>query len=148
MPPIHDPTLIRAILTANRPWSAYALADLEPGFSEHSQWWVAAGGAPALVLLYGGFGTPVLFALGAAAPVRELLAEVESVPEVYLHIRPEILPLIEARSPACRAWAMWRMLLDPSSFHPSPPASAVRIGPADLTALQRLYADGAANDEA
>jgi hypothetical protein len=36
MTQITDRTTIRAILETDRPWAAYALADLEPGFFEYS----------------------------------------------------------------------------------------------------------------
>ena len=38
MPQLTAPATIRAILETDRGWSAYALADLEPGFFEHSHW--------------------------------------------------------------------------------------------------------------
>jgi hypothetical protein len=52
MPQLTDRTRIRTILEADRPWAVYALADLEPGFSEHSKWFGSAGDMAALALIY------------------------------------------------------------------------------------------------
>jgi hypothetical protein len=64
MPPIADPSLIRAILEQDPSWAAYALGDLSPGFAEHCQWFVLEQAQPALLLLYQRFDPPVLFAMG------------------------------------------------------------------------------------
>jgi hypothetical protein len=37
MPQLTDRARIRMILEADRPWAAYALADLDPGLFEHSR---------------------------------------------------------------------------------------------------------------
>ena len=41
-----DAARIRAVLESDRPWAAYALADLSPGFREHCQWFVGEGADP------------------------------------------------------------------------------------------------------
>ena len=53
---------ILAVLVQDRPWAAYALGDLAPGFFDKCVWFASDGGALALVYL--GFSTPVLIALG------------------------------------------------------------------------------------
>jgi hypothetical protein len=42
MPQLTDRGLIQAILERDRPWAAYALADLEPGYAEQALWFGAA----------------------------------------------------------------------------------------------------------
>jgi GNAT superfamily N-acetyltransferase len=148
MPLTHDRAVIRAILNTDRSWSAYLLGDLAPGLFEQCEWRCSSSGAPALVLLYRGFQTPVLSAIGEPTAVREILAETGEEPEIYLHIRPEILPPVQARYRDCEAWPMWRMVLEPASFRAQLDAQAVRLGTGDLPALERLYADGAEAGEA
>lgn len=138
---IADRAEIRAILEMDRRWAIYALGDLSPGFFEHSEWYCVPGREPALALLYRAFQTPVFFALGGPEPVDVILAELAE-PEMYLSIRPEILPLVKARYQVHHETPMWRMTLDPSDLHPAPAEGVARLGPDDLAALQRLYADG------
>lgn len=142
-----DRGVIRTILETDRHWSAYALGDLAPGFIEHCEWVCPADGAAAMVLRYHGFAPPILFSLGAAHLVEPLLDELGDVPAMFLHIRPDILPLVTARYEVPDAQPMWRMVLDHRRHRPVAPDGAVRLGPADLDAAQRLYADGAATGE-
>jgi hypothetical protein len=64
MPRLTDQARIRTILAADRLGAAYALADLEPGFFEHTSWFRAADEASPLALIYAAvhsaFTTPVL----------------------------------------------------------------------------------------
>jgi ribosomal protein S18 acetylase RimI-like enzyme len=138
---------IRALLETDRPWSVYALGDLAPGFRERAEWRVAEGRS-ALLLLYRAFETPVLFTLGAPEDLRPLLAEIENERQLYLSIRPEVLPLVKERYRVRQETAMWRMTLDPVGFNPTPAPEAVRLGLSDLPALHGLYADGTTAGEA
>jgi ribosomal protein S18 acetylase RimI-like enzyme len=142
MPRIADRAQIRALLASDRAWSAYAMGDLAPAFFEHCDWHVAPNGTKGLVLVYRAFETPVLFALGQAAFVEPLLDEIENTPTLFLHIRPEVVPLLNARYEDCTTWAMWRMVINPLRYQPTPTQHAVRLGPADLERLQQLYSDG------
>jgi GNAT superfamily N-acetyltransferase len=148
VPRITDPAEIRCLLEADRPWAAYALGDLSPGFFEDCDWFRALGGAPALALLYRAFSIPVLFTLGAPEAVRAILEEMAPALEMYLSVRPEILPLIKARYRIQDEEAMWRMVREPAEHRPPPPDGVVRLSPADLDTLQRLYADGQSTGEA
>jgi RimJ/RimL family protein N-acetyltransferase len=140
VPPVSDPAVIRTLLETDRPWSVYPLGDLTPGLFEHADWFRARDGVPALVLVFRGFQVPVLFALGEAEAVRPLLEEAVHDPEIYLHVRPEVVPLVCERYSVPEVAPMWRMLLKhPAS--PLDPGDAVRLRPADLAALQHLYAD-------
>ena len=146
MPLETDRAAIRARLSADRAWSVYALGDLGPGFFEHTTWHTAPEGE-ALLMLFGAFETPVLFAQGPPAGVAPLLAEIATFPRVYPSIRPEILPLIQARYVVSHETAMWRMVLDPARF-PGGASRAVRLSAADYPALLRLHADGEPDGEA
>jgi GNAT superfamily N-acetyltransferase len=138
---VADRAEIRAILETDRRWAVYALGDLAPGFFDHSEWYRAPGKELALVLLYRAFRTPVFFALGGPEPIDAILTELAE-PEMYLSIRPEILPLVKARCQVHHGTAMWRMSLDPANFRSAPLDEVARLGPHDLAALQQLYSDG------
>jgi ribosomal protein S18 acetylase RimI-like enzyme len=148
MPRTTDQTTIRALLETDRPWAAYALGDLAPGFWEHADWFCATGGAQAVALVYRGFTPPVLFTLGPAEAVRGLLIELATEKTFALSVRPEILPLLQTESTVHHKRAMWRMVLDPSRYRPLPTDGTVPLGPADLDAIRQLFADGASAGEA
>src|SRR5882724_7298567 len=145
MPVETDRSIIRARLLADRAWSVYALGDLAPGFFEYTTWHTARDGG-ALLMIYSGLSTPVLFAIGPADGVNALLDEISGRPRLYLLIKPEILPIIQARYRVSHQTAMWRMVLDPARFT-RPETQAVRLSLADYPALLRLHADGAPTDE-
>ena len=154
MPRLSDPAAIRALLETDRAWAAYALADLAPGFFEHCEWRGSRAAEPAIILLYRAFEIPVLVTVGAAPAVASLLEEIRAEPEMYLSVRPDILPLIKARYEVLAEAPMWRMVLDPTVFgtpaatSATPAGAAVPLTLADLPALQQLYADGQATGEA
>lgn len=146
MPRLTDPAAIRAILETDRSWSMYALGDMAPGFFEYTQWFAATGERPAIAMLYGAFTPPILFVLGQAADVRPLLDEIAATPEVFLHIPPGILPLINERYLVHKEARMWRMVLD--DLRATSADGISTLGMDDVPALQRLYADGDAAGEA
>jgi len=147
MPLSADPDTVREILQTDRPWAVYALADLAPEYSALARWHVAADGRPALLLVYGGFEPPVLFAHGAVADLTSLVPEVAGEREFYLSVRPEAVALLRASGYEIRdEKRMWRMVADPVRFVPRAHA-AVRLGPSDYEALASLYRDGDAAGE-
>ena len=154
MPQLTDRAKIRTILETDRPWTAYALADLEPGFFEYSRWFSSVDEVSALALVYSAphsaFATPVLMTLGTAPELRLILHEIETTlhpRELYAIVRPEVLPLLAERYQLTHEKAMQRMTLDPKCYEPIATESVVRLGPTDLEAVQRLYADGEASGE-
>src|SRR5262249_646960 len=147
MPALRDVTAIRTILETDRAWSAYALGDLAPGFFEHCSWFHAPGDAGALALLYAAFSPAVLFAQGAPESLAPILDEFATEPRIYLHIRPEILPLLATRYRAVELKAMWGMVLDVAAYRAAPNAAAVRLSSAHKSALEQLYSDGDAAGE-
>src|SRR5215510_12528466 len=104
---------IRSRLNVDRIWSVYALGDLAPGLFEHTTWHVELQGG-ALLMIYAGLGTPVLFAIGDAENVDLLLDELAGQHPLYLLIKPEILPVIHNRYRVMDETPMWRMVLDPA----------------------------------
>ena len=144
VPRLTDLAAVRARLETDRPWAAYALGDLAPGFAEYSEWFSEG---QALALLYRAFETPVLFTLGDRHAIDRLLDEIQHEPKMVLSIRPEILPFVKARWRVEHETAMWRMIVDPAGFRPALTEGVVRLGLADLAGLHRLYADGEAAGE-
>src|SRR5690348_16435776 len=127
-------------------WSVYALGDLAPGFFERCSW--HATESPALALLYCGFTPPVLFTLGQPAAIAMLLDELAGEPAFYLHVRPEIVPVLAANYRVTGLKKMWRMLLDRSCYRPVAGPDVVRLRPADLASVEQLYSDGQSTGEA
>ena len=148
MPRPSDPGLIRALLETDRAWAAYALADLDPGFFEHCEWRGCREPAPAIILPYRAFAIPVLVTVGAAPAIASLLEEIRDEPEMYLSVRPDVLPLIKARYDVSAETPMWQMVLDAAAFAAPMYNATVPLTAADLPALPRLHADGLATGEA
>ncbi len=148
MPQLRDVTAIRTILAADPAWSIYALGDLAPGFVERSEWFCPPDGAQALALLFRGFDTPVLFAMGEADGVAAMLDEIGRESVVYLHVRPEIVPVLARRYQITELKEMCRMVLDWETHRPAACDGVVRLSAADLGDLERLYADGRESGEA
>jgi ribosomal protein S18 acetylase RimI-like enzyme len=151
MPQVTDRAVIRAMLETDRPWAAYALADLEPGFFEHATWFTAGSAAPALAVVYSAFATPVLITLGNAPALQPILHEIDrtlSPSELYVVVRPDVVPLLTEGYVLTQEKAMQRMVLDPRQYQPRVGAGVVRLDNADVEAVRRLYADGAASGEA
>jgi ribosomal protein S18 acetylase RimI-like enzyme len=147
MPQLRDRAAIRALLTTDRPWSVYALGDLAPGFFEQCSWFVSETRPPGLALLFRGFTVPVLLAFGPASAIAALMDEIAVEPALYLHVRPEIVPVLQTRYRIPHPKSMWRMVLELPKFHPEPIAGVNRLGAADLPALNQLYDDGKAAGE-
>jgi GNAT superfamily N-acetyltransferase len=147
VPPLTSPARIRAILATDRPWAVYALGDLSPRLFGHCAWFAPAGPTPALVLLFRAFDPPTLLTFGPAEAVAPLLDEIGDAPALYLHVRPEVMSALERRYEVRRPQRMWRMLLAPGRYRPAPSSGVGRLGPADLPALERLFADGTAAGE-
>jgi len=132
---------IRAILETDRRWSVYALGDLQPGYFDQCDWH-SPPCEGALALVYRGADTPVLFTLGDARALAPVLDELAAEERLYLSVRPDVLPLIRERWEVRQETAMWRMVLSRERAPLSQAGRTVRLGRADLAAVQRLYADG------
>jgi ribosomal protein S18 acetylase RimI-like enzyme len=152
MPQLTDKVLIQAILETERPWTAYALADLEPGYCEHAVWFCAAAGLPALALLYRAFALPVLLTVGESRHLRSVLDEVDRALDgsrhVYVVVRPDVFTLLQERYRVSHEQAMLLMVLAPRRYQPAVPKGVRRLGCTDLERVRRLYADGEATGEA
>jgi ribosomal protein S18 acetylase RimI-like enzyme len=142
MPRMTDRSAVRAVLETDRAWAVYPLGDLAPGYFEKCDWFGTTGDRPGLILLYRGFTAPIFFALGETAIVRALLDEIDDEQQMYLHVLPNIVPLLRLRYHVKDEKTMWRMLLNTDHFRPAPTGRAIRLGLSDLADVERLYADG------
>jgi ribosomal protein S18 acetylase RimI-like enzyme len=148
MPRIDDLAAVREILETDRTWSAYALGDLTPGFVEHSEWYWAGLRSRAVALLYRRTTPPVLFTMGPDEEVASCLRDLPWPSAAYLSISMSHIELVAAHARIEQRTAMWRMQLDAAAFSPEQVAPALRLGAEDLPALENLFKDGLAHNEA
>jgi ribosomal protein S18 acetylase RimI-like enzyme len=133
---IREQTL-RNLLENDRVWSAYALADLDPAFSHHSEWLFHS---QAVVLIYHGFDPPVLFCTGPPKDLKGLFERVQ--PGVYTYTlmgysRALIRHYLEIETEE----HMWRMVLKPSDFQPASRVHIRQLWRSDLEQIEQLFAD-------
>jgi GNAT superfamily N-acetyltransferase len=134
----------RELLESDRVWSAYALADLAADEQAQCTWLV---GARSVVLLYAGFQPPVLFAHGDPGECRELLQALPVGP-VMITLRQEVLAAFSSRLVLTDPVPMWRMSLQAGGLVPALGEGTQRLGPADLDAIQALFAGQADRPDA
>jgi len=130
---------IRALLAPERTYAAYALAQLEPGLFELSEWYTAMGpqGRALLVHSRGGLGR-ALFALGDPQALDVALSLHPGPRFTFGSLRPEHRPVVERQFILTRGQTMLRMSITAETFEPVA-GEAVRLHGHDLTAINRLY---------
>jgi ribosomal protein S18 acetylase RimI-like enzyme len=141
MPPLTNLTRVRALLDQDRAWSAYAIGDLDAEHAPHCSWYSPADSSPALALVYRGFAPPILFAIGSAPAVAGLLGEIDA-PEVSLHVRRDALEAMSSVYAVTSRRAMWRMVVEASSFRAADDGEVAALGESDLSDVAALYDDG------
>lgn len=139
MPRLTDKTVIRAVLRRDPVWGVYALGDLAPRMFPKTQWF-----GPDLALVLHDFDTSILFAIGTGA-VREALDHVRW--PVHLQLQQDAVDEVARHAVIENQCQMWRMAWA-GAAGVAGAAGAVRLGPADVPALLRLYQDGEASGEA
>lgn len=142
MPFLTDLLEVRRLLETDRRWAVYALGDLAPHRLPHCSWLHAPAYGPGLALLYREFGTPVLLALGPPDAVRPLVPELVAEPRMFIHLPPDLLELLRPHYRVEEEADMWRMILDPTQFASQNSGHVHLLGSGDVTALERLFADG------
>jgi ribosomal protein S18 acetylase RimI-like enzyme len=136
-----------AVLSQDRVWNCFALADLLPPFREHSQVAIArqsgaADCAACLVLRHPAL--TVISPFGVPEGVAAILARLDLPALTLLQAQEIHLPLLQQYyrfQPGERA--LLRMAVAANTFLPpatAPHMQPEQLTPADLTALQRLYA--------
>lgn len=150
MPQIFDLNLIQSRLEMDRAWTAYAIADLEPGHVDHASWFCAVDGS-GLILLYREYPKPIVFCIEPSEYIASILSEIDLVLYEQRSRHPGVsgereivvglddAPLVRALFRITDERRMIRMILDTGHFNPSPPGEAVRIGPHHLEQVRKLY---------
>jgi ribosomal protein S18 acetylase RimI-like enzyme len=66
---------------------------------------------------------------------------------VFLHVRPEMLPVLETRYDIVELRHMWRMVLKPDAYRNESTSDVVRLSSAHESAVRHLFDDGASTGE-
>ena len=138
MPRLTDKNSIRTILRRDPAWCVYALGDLSPEMFPKTDWFT-----PDLSLVLKDYGTSILFAMGAGS-VREALDHV--IWPVHLQVQADALEAVAPHAKVDQVKTMRRMTWTGDRRLPRE-TRAVRLGDADISALERLYADGESSGE-
>ena len=123
-------------MEADRVWSAYALADLEPGFYQDSQWFTAGR---SLVLIYRGLTPPILFAMGDPQRLAGLYNQIPTGQYAF-SLREDGLLALKPWAQIEEQIPMQRMLLAPERFPSNLGRGATPLGAADLERVEELFA--------
>jgi ribosomal protein S18 acetylase RimI-like enzyme len=147
MPRTTDLHRIRAALDRDRPWSAYAIGDLDPARLPDCSWYTPASDPDTLVLLYRGFTPPILFATGDPNLLPPVFAELDA-PVVSLHLLPEAVAALLPAYTATDTRPMWRMTVSAASFRPAAGDDDVAaLDVSHAAAVAALFTDARAGDE-
>jgi ribosomal protein S18 acetylase RimI-like enzyme len=141
VPEIADREWIQERLARDPAWTAYALADLEPGYVENTAWFRDANGQ-GLTLLYRGYSTPLVFCIEDSACRNSILDEIDKIlgdSGRYLVVRPEGAPLIRSRYGIREERPTLRMALDAGQRLRAPGLGEIPLGPEHLHAVHELY---------
>lgn len=133
---------IKRRLEHDRVWSAFSLADLDPGRAGCSTWF-GPEHSTAIVLVYNAYDPPIVFCSGGVGECEAILAAPEVVARtsrVYINLRPEARGIAQRAFSTLELRPMIRMQLDvPVTTNGAD--ELVRLGPADLAEVQQLYAE-------
>ena len=132
-----DKNEIRTLLLRDPRWCVYALGDLTPRMFVKCSWFT-----PDLTMVLHDYGTSILFAHGTGS-IREALDHV-SWP-VHLQVQLDGLEEVARHAEVTDVKNMWRMSWNGGSTEIAD--NARRLGPTDVAALKRLYADGESTGE-
>jgi ribosomal protein S18 acetylase RimI-like enzyme len=137
LPRLTDKDQIRNILQRDRRWCVYALGDLTPRMFLKCSWFT-----PDLTLVLHDYGTSILFAHGIGS-IQEALGSV-SWP-VHLQVQQDGLDEVARHATVMNVKHMCRMAWDGGETEIG--EAVRRLGPTDVAAVKRLYADGETTGE-
>lgn len=134
-----DPEAIRSLLEPERAYSAYAIAQLDPGAFSRSEWWTARGPSGWALVLHsrGGLGQ-ALFVLGDAEALEAILRLHPGPRIAFASLRPEHRQTVARHFHLLRDQLMLRMVVEGEYFRPVE-GEAVRLGGGDISRINRLY---------
>ena len=146
MPRITDLARVQTVLNRDPAWAAYAIGDLGPEFIGNCGWYASSDGSPALVLVYRGFETPIVFAIGAAADLTAIFRELDA-PVLSMHLRQAAVAALSPAYEPIHTSPMWRMVLERPSFRPARTDDVIALDESWLEAVTALYDEGRRHDE-
>ena len=138
---LDDAAEVKRRLEAARPYTAYALAYVDPRLFPLAEFYEAAAGERRALIMHarGGLG-PSTLALGDAELVAALLRLHPGPRQSFLTCEPEHVDALLAGHNLWRPQTMLRMQLARDAFQPRPdPQPARRLIDADAADLNRLY---------
>ncbi len=141
-----DREMLRAFLTTDRLYAAYAICDLEEREFGRPRWGAAYDGNElvAVGLEYTGPTPQPLFVMGRTDGIGAILRDVIKPRTAYIAARLEMLPAVEAQYRVDAGPQMLRMWVDRAHFRPYP-ATVQRLLPIEIGELNRLYQLGFAS---
>ena len=141
-----DRDALRAFLSGDRLYAAYAICDLEDREFTRTRWGAAYDGDRmiAVGLEYTGPTPQPLFVMGQTDGIAAVLRDVIRPRAAYIAARHEMLPAIETQYRVDPGPQMVRMWVDRSHFKPYP-ATVQRLLPVEIGELNRLYQLGFAS---
>ena len=133
-------------LTADRPYAALAIGDLEPRRFAMSTFAVAEadGRIGGLALHFRGITPSPLQLMGDNAGLRAIMNELLCPESAYVVARPEHVPVVEGFCDWGRPGLMLRMAMRSEDFR-GKDSDCVRLTTSDLDDLTAFYADGGVN---
>jgi len=141
-----DRDALRAFLSQDRLYAAYAICDLEDREFVRTRWGAAFDGDQivAVGLEYTGPTPQPLFVMGSTDGIEAVLRDVIRPRAAYIAARHEMLPAIESHYRVDPGPQMVRMWVDRAHFKPYP-ATVQRLLPVEIGELNRLYQLGFAS---
>jgi RimJ/RimL family protein N-acetyltransferase len=141
-----DREALRAFLSQDRLYAAYAICDLEDREFGRTRWGAAFEGDElvAVALEYSGATPQPMFVMGRPDGVDQILRDVIRPRAAYIAALPDLMPTVQLHYRTDPGPAMVRMWVDRSRFRPYP-ADVRRLLPIEIGELNRLYQLGFAS---
>ena len=136
---LSDPATIRRLLEPQRPYTAYALAQLDPSMFRRNKWYRSAGPNGQALLLHS--KSPLgnaLFALGDAAALDAVLSVHPGQRFAFGSLMLEHKAIVRKYFLMTRPQVMLRMTVEGDAFRPVE-TTAERLATSDIAAVNRLY---------
>lgn len=136
---LSDAASIRRLLEPQRPYTAYALAQLDPRMFPRNRWYLSAGPESQALLVHS--RSPLgnaLFALGDATALDAVLSLHPGSRFAFGSLMLEHKVIAGKYFLMTRPQVMLRMTVESDTFRPVE-AAAQRLAASDVTAINRLY---------
>lgn len=139
--PVSDRVEVAGFLRTDRLYAAYALGDLDASVRRRAAWGMAyddEGRPRGLAMQHMGLPPQPLFLMGDPAACREVLTAEVRPRYAFVQARHDLAAAFSDLYRVDLPASLLRMVVDRESFRPHA-GGAVRLGPADVGDLNRLY---------